>query len=144
MADNISREAAEKLKKSEKIELFPELQVERYIDRIKFLADIENRHCVNCEKRKGKKNGKIKTLYEIGEAPCRACGVMDMMEDVDAYPAADVRPAVRAKWIRVSERWHEYPFYKCSACKAQSGFSSHFCPNCGADMRRTDSSLRSE
>lgn len=95
----ISREAAKKLKQSDKIELFPELQGEKYIDRIKFLADIENRYCVNCEKRKGKKNGKIKTLYEIGEAPCKACGVMDMMEDVDDYPPADVRPVIHGKWV---------------------------------------------
>lgn len=146
MADSISREAAEKLKQSEKIELFPELQGERYIDRITFLADIENRYCVNCEKRKGKKNGKIKTLYEIGEAPCKACGVMDMMEDVDAYPATDVRPVVRGRWNKQSVSFDlcGIEYFRCSCCGWEYQTQHNFCPNCGADMRRTDSSLRSE
>ena len=54
---------------------------------------------------------------------------------IEDLPVADVRPVVRAVWIPVSERWHEYPFYKCSSCGAKSGFSSRFCPNCGADTR---------
>jgi hypothetical protein len=34
------------------------------------------------------------TLYEIGEAPCKSCGIHDMLEEVEDYPAADVRPVV--------------------------------------------------
>ena len=53
-------------------------------------------------------------------------------------PAADVRPAVRGKWI-VCGRLEGKTVEKCSACGQgiTSKFSPeyHFCPNCGADMR---------
>lgn len=65
-----------------------------YIEREAFLADKRWLYCTDCEKRKGKKRGKMVTLYEIGEAPCKSCGIHDMLEEVEAYPAADVRPVV--------------------------------------------------
>ena len=74
-----------------------------YIEREAFLADKRWLYCTDCEKRKGKKRGKMVTLYEIGEAPCKSCGIHDMLEEVEAYPAADVRP----KWISVEERLPE-------------------------------------
>jgi len=65
-----------------------------YIEREAFLADKKWLYCTDCEKRKGKKRGKMVTLYEIGEAPCKSCGIHDMLEEVEIYPAADVRPVV--------------------------------------------------
>lgn len=65
-----------------------------YIEREAFLADKKWLYCTDCEKRKGKKRGKMVTLYEIGEAPCKSCGIHDMLEEVEMYPAADVRPVV--------------------------------------------------
>ena len=65
-----------------------------YISREAFLSDKKWLYCTDCEKRKGKKRGKMVTLYEIGEAPCKSCGIHDMLEEVEAYPAADVRPVV--------------------------------------------------
>lgn len=65
-----------------------------YIERDAFLADKKWLYCTDCEKRKGKKRGKYVTLYEIGEAPCKSCGIHDMLEEVEVYPAADVRPVV--------------------------------------------------
>ena len=71
-----------------------------YISREAFLAYKKWLYCTDCERRKGKKRGKMVTLYEIGEAPCKSCGIHDMLEEVEAYPAADVRP----RWIPVTER----------------------------------------
>ena len=61
-----------------------------YISREAFVEQKRKQYCEDCDRRKGMKNGKYKTLYEIGEAPCRACGIDDMLNDVEDFPAADV------------------------------------------------------
>ena len=75
-----------------------------YIEREAFLLQCRRRYCEDCERRKGIKNGKKKTVYAIGDAPCRACWVDDIMGDIEDFPAADVRP------IEISDmpphRWH--------------------------------------
>ena len=68
-----------------------------YIEREAFVEQKRKQYCEDCDRRKGMKNGKYKTLYEIGEAPCRACGIDDMLNDVEDFPAADVREVVRCK-----------------------------------------------
>ena len=54
-------------------------------------------------------------------------------------PAADVRPVVRGEWEVKGQDIY------CSVCGEESGYNpfgastfSHFCPNCGADMRGDD------
>ena len=49
-------------------------------------------------------------------------------------PAADVRPVVRATWKRIDFKpcGHDY---ECSSCGWKNDMATHFCPNCGADMR---------
>ena len=42
--------------------------------------------CKDCDRRKGIKNGKKRILYEIGDAPCRACFIDDAFDLVDAMP----------------------------------------------------------
>ena len=69
-----------------------------YIDREAFIADKKWLYCTDCEKRKGKKRGKMVTLYEIGEAPCKSCGIHDMLEEVECYPAADAIEGLRRKY----------------------------------------------
>lgn len=68
-----------------------------YIEREAFLEQKREQYCKDCARRKGMKNGKYKTLYEIGDAPCRACGIDDVLNDVEDFPAADVQPVVRCK-----------------------------------------------
>ena len=117
-----------------------------YIDREAFVAKGRERFCANCDRRKGMKNGKLKFVYEIGDAPCRACLVEDMITEAEDFPAADVRPVVRGEWIFDSDN---LPI--CSECQEialQRMFvkipsliqdvrmvRSNFCPFCGADMR---------
>ena len=58
-------------------------------------------------------------------------------EMINAIPAADVRPVVRGKWRLIVYEivGHDY---QCSECGWNNDMASHFCPNCGADMRETE------
>lgn len=113
-----------------------------YIDRESFIEQKRELYCADCERRKGMKNGKMRFVYDIGDAPCRACDVHDMMRDVEDFPAADVKPVVRGEWIdRPSGAYGRMQSW-CSACGKRSGIGGiesnrhkPFCPNCGADMR---------
>ena len=69
-----------------------------YISREAFLAEQRHLYCENCARRK---NGKGKFVYDIGDAPCRACDICDVLDAVEDAPAADVRPVVTCadcKW----------------------------------------------
>lgn len=105
-----------------------------YIDREAFIKEKRKQYCDDCDRRKGMKNGKYKTLYDIGEAPCRSCGIGDVLDDVEDYPAADVREVVRGKWIE--EPGH---IPHCSNCGRYSDDADTgdaiCCPFCGAEMK---------
>ena len=106
-----------------------------YIERDAFVEQKRKQYCEDCSRRKGMKNGKYKTLYEIGEAPCRACEIDDMLNDVEDFPAADVQPVVHAVWIPVDEKEDAFD---CSECDAMVSKRCNFCPGCGADMRKVE------
>ena len=100
-----------------------------YIDKEAFIGRYRELHCKDCDHRKGMKNGKIRFVYGIGEAPCRACWIEDMIDCVDDWPAADVRENVKARWIDMGDH------LLCSACGATHYEpDKNFCPNCGAKM----------
>ena len=64
---------------------------------IKYLREFR---CKDCDKRKGMKIGKIRVLYEIGDAPCRACDIGDTIDyflDEAISPTIDAVPAVRCE-----------------------------------------------
>ena len=65
-----------------------------YIEREAFMKEQRHLYCENCARRKGMKNGKMRFVYEIGDAPCSACGYDDVLDALEDYPAADVRPVV--------------------------------------------------
>jgi NADH pyrophosphatase NudC (nudix superfamily) len=117
-----------------------------YIDRDAFIAEKRMHYCAACKRRQGMKNGKIQFCYEIGDAPCRACDVADMLDYIEDFPAADVRPVVHARWEIKSWWSHKncYSMSECSACgKWVKPKEAHeFCPWCGAmmdaDMREVD------
>ena len=85
----------------------------RYIDVEAFLKHEEEIYCKNCDHRK---NSKGKMVYAIGDAPCRACGICDVMGDVEDFPAADV--VERPKWIPVEERLPERRRWVLCRCQA--------------------------
>ena len=96
-----------------------------YIEREAFLKQKREQYCKDCGRRKGMRNGKYKTLYEI------ACEIDDVLNDVEDFPAADVRPVRHGRWGVKNE---------CSECGCQPWFERdihtlNFCPNCGSDMR---------
>ena len=69
----------------------------RLIDVDAFLDDVTERYCKDCERRKGIKNGKKKFIYDIGDAPCRACEVDDMKYELERVPTVDAEPVVRCE-----------------------------------------------
>lgn len=58
----------------------------RLIDADAFLTEQRHLYCENCARRKGMKNGKMKFVYDIGDAPCRACGYGDVLDDIEEAP----------------------------------------------------------
>ncbi len=58
----------------------------RPIDADAFVERYRKLYCEDCDRRKGMKNGKMKFVYPIGGAPCRACEVDDMLDAVDDAP----------------------------------------------------------
>ena len=63
-----------------------------YIERGKFLEEERKQYCADCDRRKGIKRGKMQIVYAVGDAPCRACGIDDVLTDVEDFPAALVVP----------------------------------------------------
>lgn len=112
----------------------------RPIDADSLMDDVMERYCKDCDKRKGIKSGKWKIVYEIGDAPCRACSVDDMKAELEDAPTIEERK--KGKWETVYLP-HEYmgcaPMaYYCSECSHITTFRTFYCPNCGADMRTSE------
>lgn len=116
--------------------------MDEYIERDAFIADQRHLYCENCDRRKGMKNGKLKFVYDIGEAPCRACDIGDLLDAVEDYPAADVVPVRHGKWVdentykqTMSGKTYD-GFTFCSKCKTDYDFGhrAKFCEECGARM----------
>lgn len=65
-------------------------------------------------------------------------------KDIEAIPAADVKPVVRGEWIKLNmHRGMEQ--FKCSVCMQECYVPTcmeepmySFCPNCGAEMREKE------
>ena len=66
------------------------------IDRQAFIERERKLYCEDCDRRKGKKNGKLTVCYEIGEAPCRSCWLDDALTDLEDFPAAP-------RWVRCED-----------------------------------------
>ena len=64
----------------------------RLIDANACIDDLMKRYCKECDKRKGMKNGKRQFIYEIGEAPCRACEVDDVKAELEEAPTIEAIP----------------------------------------------------
>lgn len=58
---------------------------------------------------------------------------------IEDLPVADVRPMVRGKWKHDGSDWKNR--FICDQCGYKWFFNAeeaHFCPNCGADMTKTE------
>lgn len=60
----------------------------RLIDADEFIKEKTKIFCENCDRRRGMKDGKLTDyfVYDIGDAPCRACDTGDMIDYVDDTP----------------------------------------------------------
>lgn len=69
------------------------------------------------------------------------CDSARTLEDIDAIPAADVRPVVRGRWERIDGLDELDPRMRCSVCgSVETPLASHrFCPVCAADMKGGES-----
>lgn len=111
--------------------------MERLIDADALVNDVTERYCKDCERRKGIKNGKRRFIYDIGDAPCRACGVYDMIDDLENAPTVEAEPVKRGQWKPA--RVVDDCFWVCSSCGFPSEASGanilyKYCPHCGAKM----------
>ena len=111
----------------------------RMIDADALIADMEKRYCKDCERRKGVKGGKVRTLYEIGDAPCRACGTMDAMDEIDNASTIEAEPVRHGHWVTKTRHEHypsgkEYEEDFCSICGKRGSVEYEHCPHCGAKM----------
>ena len=124
----------------------------RLIDADEFINDARDRYCKDCDKRKGIKSGKWRIIYEIGDVPCRACDVDDMVNDIESAPTitpdmAQVLAYECGKAEQKRGRWihdgydipHGVDWMHCSVCGRREphvpAAMTNFCPNCGSDMR---------
>ena len=110
------------------------MKMAEYIDRNTFLAEKRELYCQNCDRRK---NSKGKLVYEIGDAPCRACDIGDIMDAIEDYHAADVVERKIGKWITEGDGT-----VVCSLCDNSAEFNPidqnfmkmPYCSLCGAMM----------
>ena len=109
-----------------------------YIDRDAFLEQQRAWYCKDCGRRK---NTKGKFVYEIGEAPCRACDIGTMLDAVEDYPAADVVVRKTGVWIGEGDGYADgvmvYDTWFCGCCGTQiEGWEEKpkwkYCPVCGS------------
>ena len=108
-----------------------------YIEREAFIADKRWLYCTDCDRRKGKKKGKYVTLYEIGEAPCKSCWANDMLEEIEAYPAADVVPVVRCAECKHWAESQTSAEYGSCDCDALLRWRDFYCAS-GAKMEESE------
>ena len=121
-----------------------------YINRDTFLEQQRAWYCKDCNMRK---NTKGNTVYEIGEAPCRACDIGTMLDAVEDYPAADV--VERKSGKNVATEYDDCDQFVCSECgielqdwrrveRDEDGLEVYheyrlrFCPSCGAKIEGGD------
>lgn len=109
----------------------------RLIDADALIENAKNFHCIECERRKGMKNGKLKFVYEIGDAPCRACDVADMIDALDEAPTVDAVPVRHGRWLKGGYVCGETEWI-CSVCGKTEWRTNcnrmKYCMFCGAAM----------
>lgn len=123
----------------------------KLIDADALIDDMMERYCKECNNRRGIKNGKYRIIYEIGEAPCRACEVDDVKAELEEAPTVDVVERKKGKWTEkevihkdeaknIVEEWQSCRCSVCGRYHLQPYMyyfdNPNYCSFCGADMRK--------
>ena len=77
----------------------------KLIDADALVAQIEKECCINCVHRKSN-SGRF--IYDIGDAPCKACGTYDAIDWIEYADEIDAVPVVRC---------HDCKWYDTDACQ---------------------------
>ena len=91
---------------------------------------------------------------ENGGDPEYMSALHDCKEFIDQIPSADVRENIHGEWIKIQSGDKNFPeSIVCSACGGENSYldfgigtepiaksfvKSKYCPNCGTDMRKTE------
>ena len=81
-----------------------------------------------------------KGLYAVG----LDCGFIITEQIINEQPAVEAKPVVRGEWIDTQPEYHNghrRNAHKCSNCQdyyTTAYDEMNFCPNCGADMRKSE------
>ena len=122
----------------------------KYIDRDAFITQERAWYCKNCIRRMGSTG---KTVYEIGETPCLACHINDLLDEVENCPAADVVEWKTCKNVAIE--YDDCDQFMCSECgielqdwrrverdedglEVYHDYRLRFCPNCGSKINGGD------
>ena len=70
----------------------------------------------------------------------RCMGLQDAMDAVHEFPAADVKPVVQGKWVEQPKDFDlcGVEYFACNQCGFECQLKYNYCPNCGADMRKSN------
>ena len=115
----------------------------RLIDADATITYLREFRCKDCDRRKGMKNGKISFIYEIGDAPCRACDIGDTIDyflDEDISPTIDVLALLKEQEAvkpKSKSRHGSTTMYQhfCGNCMAMLHGKPKYCPNCGRSVK---------
>lgn len=115
----------------------------RIIDADALIDELMQRCCNNCIKRMGIKNGKQRMIYEIGDAPCKACEVDDIKVELDDAPTIEAEPVRHGHWIKGEKIYPDilndttYGYW-CSECHHADVHGDNvevlYCWHCGCKM----------
>lgn len=122
----------------------------RLIDADALADELMERYCNDCDRRKGIKNGKYRIIYNIGEAPCRACAVGDMTDELEDAPTVDAEPVRHGRWQE--ETYMDGTYWECSVCGYEWDLIEgtptenrmNYCPQCGVKMDGGDDAGRGD
>lgn len=118
----------------------------RLIDADALCDDVMERYCKDCEKRKGMKRGKWRVIYEISEAPCRACEVDDLKMELDEAPTIEAEPVRHGKLLRTEAYPHKLYCGECyntlipndEAVEQNWTLKPKYCMYCGAKLDKEE------
>ena len=94
----------------------------RAIDADALESKIRKQYCEDCDRRKGIKNGKMRFCYEIGDAPCRACSIEDMCEELG--DALTIQPVQHTDLLKAEIKRMKRSFTICINSEYYTGYMS--------------------